>query len=875
MTWIVLATLLSAASPAALTGFEAAQPVRLVGEGLQPGSAARLVTDMVHSGKQAVRLDYQFIERPAGLQYAGFALAQRLPGRIDRFYVWVKGDGAGQAVRLRLTDVSGETHQFTLGSTDFEGWRLMSCRVGLGGDHWAGDGNGQLDEPIAFDSLLVDQTVRPAKGTLYFDDMMTTPYVPRVDPEGPLTRAAARPMALRVQSCDGPAPRLGGEALDAASRLVPDAQMSHDGRGAWRLDYRFVERNGLQYIEIPLEYSIEQPAGPLTLWLRGDGSGHALRLRMSDASGEIHQQTLGTLDFVGWREFRVEMKAGDPHWGGDDNGRLDGRVRLTSVLLDATKKPSQGSIWLDEVGITANVRPADAVQVRLEALEPGRVLSLDEPLRVRLSLDDMRLTKTGTDAAAAAQPVVVTYRLVSPTGVVSAAEPVANNGAVLPATVTLPVRERRYGLYTVLADWRVDGDQNRARVNFAKLPPMPAQTDQDTNLFGACFHFAQHKGELPRNYAMFARIGGHWMRDEYGWGTVESAKGQYGFPDYNDRYVRALPANGLRGFYIFDYGNSLYDDGQSPASPAAQAAFAEYARRLTAQYKDVVSHWEVFNEPNIGFWKPKPDAAAYASLLRATYAAVKQADPNATVVGICTAGVDFDYIDKVLAAAAGSMDAVSIHPYRYPTQPEAGGLVADLRKTRALMAKYGLGEKPLWLTEVGWPNQQDSRGCSEIESGNYLVRMFTLARSQPHAGPIFWYDFQNDGVDPKYNEDNFGLINRDYTPKQPYVAAGMMNRVLCDKAFSRDLALAYPAYAHEYLAADGRRTLVLWATPVEAEVTMALDAREVEVSDASGELRQQTVTGGRLTLTVGETPVFVTGRFAAPTVTAKLAGVEG
>jgi hypothetical protein len=44
------------------------------------------------------------------------------------------------------------------------------------------------------------------------------------------------------------------------------------------------------------------------------------------------------------------------------------------------------------------------------------------------------------------------------------------------------------------------------------------------------------------------------------------------------------------------------------------------------------------NEPNISFWKPKPDVQQYSTLALATAKAVREADPNATIIGPATSG---------------------------------------------------------------------------------------------------------------------------------------------------------------------------------------------------------------------------------------------
>ena len=61
--------------------------------------------------------------------------------------------------------------------------------------------------------------------------------------------------------------------------------------------------------------------------------------------------------------------------------------------------------------------------------------------------------------------------------------------------------------------------------------------------------------------------------------------------------------------------------------------YAAWAGATVAHFKGRVSHWEVWNEPNIpNFWKPQPNVARYTALLRAAYPQIKAADPSAVVL---------------------------------------------------------------------------------------------------------------------------------------------------------------------------------------------------------------------------------------------------
>jgi hypothetical protein len=110
------------------------------------------------------------------------------------------------------------------------------------------------------------------------------------------------------------------------------------------------------------------------------------------------------------------------------------------------------------------------------------------------------------------------------------------------------------------------------------------------------------------------------------------------------------------------------------------------------------------------------------------------------------------------------LDGVSFHPYCQPFPPERR-LLADIAKVIRLVP-----DKPLWITEFGYPTHAGAAGVDEETQANYLVRAFLLARTFPALKRVSWYDFQNDGEDPDEAEFNFGLVRMNKTPKSAYAA---------------------------------------------------------------------------------------------------------
>ena len=116
---------------------------------------------------------------------------------------------------------------------------------------------------------------------------------------------------------------------------------------------------------------------------------------------------------------------------------------------------------------------------------------------------------------------------------------------------------------------------------------------------GVNIHFTHAKaGELEQ----IAAGGFRWVRMDFQWAGIEREKGVYDFSAY-DHLLADLERVKLRAYFILDYGNHLYDSDLSPHTDEGRAAFCAFT---TATMKHFQGHgivWEMWNEPNISFWK--------------------------------------------------------------------------------------------------------------------------------------------------------------------------------------------------------------------------------------------------------------------------------
>ena len=312
---------------------------------------------------------------------------------------------------------------------------------------------------------------------------------------------------------------------------------------------------------------------------------------------------------------------------------------------------------------------------------------------------------------------------------------------------------------------------------------------QDTkNIFdvGVCTHFSQRKGIVELNLQSIKDAGISSIRDEVGWATLERAKGTLSMPERLDGYVRHAAQEGVDVLLVLDYSNPFYDDGDRPRSPEAIEGFCRYSEYVVKHFGKQVRLYEIWNEWDIPIGLPerhrkkdgepsRGSSEDYFRLLKEVYTRIKAADPDTIVMGGCpTPGaVRRGWLERLVQLGAlDYCDAISIHTYNYGMQglqrtPEAWH--SWMVEVQAMLRKYNEGVDPaFYVTEMGWPTHVGERRTSPELSASYLGRLYLLARTLPSFQGLWWYDFQDDGWNADYNENNFGIVRPDLTPKPAY-----------------------------------------------------------------------------------------------------------
>ncbi|MCL6633253.1 MAG: hypothetical protein K6T63_11560, partial [Alicyclobacillus herbarius] len=179
------------------------------------------------------------------------------------------------------------------------------------------------------------------------------------------------------------------------------------------------------------------------------------------------------------------------------------------------------------------------------------------------------------------------------------------------------------------------------------------------------------------------------------------------------------------------------------------------------------------------------DAAAYARLLKATYKAIKEANPEAKVVGGAMVLADYGWAEQLLKAGGGAyMDAFSYHPYN--SDPEGGDYLGTIKEMKNVLEKNGF-KGPTWVTEIGWGNQDRRKGgVPELTSAAYTVQTYAITMANPGlVDRVFFYTLINDGFDPESGYENMGLLSlkAQCSAKVGYVALCAFSKILSGAKF--------------------------------------------------------------------------------------------
>jgi polysaccharide biosynthesis protein PslG len=379
-------------------------------------------------------------------------------------------------------------------------------------------------------------------------------------------------------------------------------------------------------------------------------------------------------------------------------------------------------------------------------------------------------------------------------------------------------------------------------------PPLPLPGLPSA--MGVNIHFNDPR---PGEMEQLAAAGFRWIRQDFAWAGIEREKGRYDFSEY-ERLLAALKPYHIRPIFILDYGNDLYEQG-SPRNPEARAAFARFAAAAVVHFKNRGILWEMWNEPNGGFWSPRANVDEYIALALATGKAIREAAPDEWYIGPGVSGMDFGFMERCFQAGLLQYwDVVSFHPYRN-TPPETAA--ADYRRLREIIARYAPPGKTVPILSSEWGYSELYPSLNPEKQTRYIVRE-TLTNLMNGLLVSIWYDWHDDGTDPKETEHHFGTVYNDYRPKPTYTAAQTLATQLQGFHYNKRLALDSPDDYCLLFTNDTQQRLIVWTTnAMPHDVKLPASQGDFQIIDLLGKQGAAHAGTQGLTLTLTEAPQYL------------------
>jgi len=356
------------------------------------------------------------------------------------------------------------------------------------------------------------------------------------------------------------------------------------------------------------------------------------------------------------------------------------------------------------------------------------------------------------------------------------------------------------------------------------------------------------------------------VRGDFDWSNVEPSDGDWRFARH-DRLVADLKQRGMEMQGTLCYTAQWASTGDRNSKDWLDWARAmpemepwlDYVKTTVKRYKGSVRYWEIWNEPDISFWKGTP--GEYARLFNETSGTIREADPKAEILNGGLAMVRREPNPNFREAFLEQADTKNWDIRAYHDYHTFREMTERHPEHKALYQRSTLAELPVWINEGGSHTLVPD---GERQQTIHLVKKLAAAPSFSEVSAYIWYqlnDLKPEGNDP---EHRFGLCDYFFRPKPAYGAYQQLIRELAPRKYlaRKDGGPAAQAgVGMQVYQGQGDHRLVIWQEGAKSSVPVLLtwSGKKTEVtaaSDLMGNPLPVSRLQGRALVTIGNEPVY-------------------
>lgn len=373
--------------------------------------------------------------------------------------------------------------------------------------------------------------------------------------------------------------------------------------------------------------------------------------------------------------------------------------------------------------------------------------------------------------------------------------------------------------------------------------------------------------DYKRAIELMDKLGADLVRGDFEWGSIEPAPGDWRF-ERQDRILADLKARHMEMQGILCYTVQWGSTGNRAASNwlvwaramPEMGSWLEYVRATVKRYKGTVRYWEIWNEPDIGFWQDTTDN--YVRLFNETAKAIREIDPAAVILNGGLAFAPNERNPKFREDFLARADKTNWNLRAYHDYHTFQQMTERYPEHRALYQRSTLTALPIWINEGGFHTLVRD---GERQQAINLTKKLSSAPSFPGVTAYIWYnlnDIKPEGNDP---EHRFGVVDYYFRPKPSYGAYQYLIRELASRKYlarPEDKTGLKGVWMQLYQGRDDHR-LVVWQEAAKGLVPVALKWAQPKTqvksaTDLMGNPVPVARWRGQTMVTIGNEPIYVT-----------------
>ena len=798
-------------------------------------------------GRSCVRTEWKDLKHPWTRLDIKRPLAKQESSTTEvSVQVYLEEKNAGD-INLRFSDRTGEMFQLRQLLKKQTGWQQVSFKISAGETYkgtWGGNADRKPDFPLTLRGFSF-AVKRPA-GSMGFGNITAKT-------SGMEETFSIFEPSLKIGSITPPPEMAGKQQIRQAVRGGRSCiEISwNDSNAPWsRVDMKrdFINKS-FSACKVRMDVYLEDP-----------DVSNDLNLRLEDRFGEVFQIRQPLKRQTGWQTLVYEIDTAKKYkgtWGGVVNGKIDPPLILRGFSF-ATKQPS-GKIALGKAAGEITAGPCAAEILTGNPIHILRADRNDKPELALRNYNSFPLKLKGSCVVKdAAGKVVSDIRL----------------PAELPpkSTVRLPLPEsRQFGIFycTLTLDDGISQPVTRQMSYARMLPSGP------TPGLSEGFHFAVHSHaesytaadqELTALAAGMCgakvfRMGSCWRQPRedapVDWSVGERLMEVFGKQNMEPQII----CGGWLPLWAVEREKPLFRDfGPGRMNHAMFPKLDKWGAWLTRflkHYKGKVRFMEAWNEPDLVYFG-NFSVADYIRLQKHFYQTIKKADP---AVKVMTGGyallemkdaryvISPDYIKETLQGSKGFYDIVAYHGHG--PQIAYNGEINGLNRIRK---EVGVDRMPWWSNETAI----SSAVIGERAQAETLFKKLLFCWANGGIG-YTWYNIRNKGYDPLNGEDNFGMVTKDFHPKQVYLTYNMLTKVYRNARFLRTLNDRQGFQCYLFRSAGGDYLIPAWNISGNRFQLLALNgiSGNVSIIDLFGNETPVKTVNGLCLIPAGLAPLTV------------------